>query len=407
MEETPSLPVPPVFKWQRVLFILVMIGVGVVIGRYVVPGDNIFSTPPVQFTAEKDGERQLVFPTFWEAWDTLHEKYIDSGKLGEQELFYGAVAGMVRAAGDPYTVFADPEETKQFEENIEGSFSGIGVEIGVRGGLITVIAPLKDSPAEQAGIREGDIVVAIDDQPLTQEDSIDQVVSRIRGKAGTQVILTVVHKDSKETEKVEITRATIEIESVKLTQEGDIAVVAITNFNGDTTERFNTIARQVATTTTRGIILDLRNNPGGYLQSAVDIASRFIPKGEVVVAERGKTDTEYHASGNALLGEIPVVVLINGGSASASEILAGALNDVLETPLIGEKTFGKGSVQEFIKLKDGSSMRVTVAKWYTPKGRNITEEGIAPTHEAKEDQATDADEQLERARQVLNERLGQ
>lgn len=384
---------------MKVLPALLMLLVGLFVGRYVVPAGVLPPHSPLRFVAVEEGKRQLIFPTFWEAWDTLHEKFIS--EVDDERLYYGAVAGMIQAANDPYTVFADPLETKRFEETIEGSFFGVGIEIGLRTGLVTVIAPLEGSPAQQAGVQAGDVIVAVDHKPLNPETTLDEVVNQIRGERGAVVTLTVVHKDARETSDIEITRDRIEIESVKYEQDGSVAVITITNFNGDTSTRFTTAARQALKDNASGVIIDLRNNPGGFLQTAVEIASRFLTAGQVVVSERGKETKEYTAEGNALLQGIPTVVLVNGGSASASEILAGALHDQAGAPIVGTKTFGKGSVQEFLKLRDGSSMRVTVAKWFTPNGRNINDEGIEPSIVMEQDQDTDTDEQMERAKEEL------
>ena len=381
----------------------VVLAIGVFIGRYVVPvsGSDL---GPLKYVTVNEGQRELIFPTFWEAKDELENKFI--GDLDEESLFYGAVRGMVAAAKDPYTVFSDPSATKQFEENIEGSFSGVGIEIGLRQNLVTVIAPLSGSPAEQAGVRTGDIVIAVDKKPITPDATLDQVVESIRGPKGTKVTLTVLHKDEGAPIDIAVVRETIEVESVKLTIENGIAHLIITSFNSDTASRFTTAARQIKDQNVRGIILDVRNNPGGFLQSAVDIGSRFLPTGTVIVSERGKETTDYQAKGNPVLGDIPVVVLVNEGSASASEILAGALHDKGGATLVGHKTFGKGSVQEFIKLDDGSSLRVTVAKWFTPNGVNINENGIEPDLIVDNKPDTPEDEQLQKAQEEIAKLTG-
>jgi len=349
----------------------------------------------------EEGERTLVFSTFWEAWDILQGNFIDAGSLEDEALFYGAVRGMVAAAGDPYTAFAEPDTTKQFEENLGGSFSGVGIEIGVRGGVVTVIAPLQGLPAEQAGIRAGDAIVAIDSEFITNDVSLDDVVQKIRGQRGTDVVLTVVHEGENQTEDVTITRDTIDIESVKFEMVDGIAHITITNFNGDTADKFEDAARAAKRAGARGVVVDVRGNPGGFLQSAVEIASRFLPRGTVVVSEQGNRAKDYTAKGATVLEDIPVVVLVDGGSASAREILAGALHDQLGTPIIGTTTFGKGSVQEFIKLGDGSSIRVTTARWFTPNGRNIDKDGIEPTIVVEQDREQEGDEQLQRALEEL------
>lgn len=385
----------PLPRHRGLLAAAVMLAAGIFIGRYLVP-----ALSPLQFVTVNNGQRELIFPTFWEAKDQLEKKFI--GDLNDADLFYGAVRGMIAAANDPYTVFSNPIDTQQFEETIEGSFSGVGIEIGLRQGLVTVIAPLNGSPAQQAGIREGDIIVAVDQEPITADQTLDRVVQAIRGPRNSTVVLTVIHKDERDTEDITVRRDTIEVESVKLEIEEGLAHIAITSFNGDTADRFTAAAQAIKQAGVRGIILDVRSNPGGFLQSAVDIASFFLPPGTVVVSEKGKNTTQYRSSGVANLAGVPVVVLVNEGSASASEILAGALRDRGQASLIGQKTFGKGSVQEFIKLRDGSSLRVTVARWYTPDDHNIDQNGIEPSIVIEDNPDTPEDEQLQRAKEEFN-----
>ncbi len=385
-------------KFTLIATLILLFSAGLFIGRYVVPASEL-KYSPLNFVSVEEGERRLTFPAYWEAWDTLHSKFI--GELTDEDLFYGAISGMVRAAGDPYTVFSPPSDTKQFEETIKGVFSGIGVEIGIRKGLITVIAPLDGSPAEQAGVQEGDIIIAVDKEVITQDTSIDDVVQQIRGLKGEPVIITIMRAGEAESQDISIIRDTIKIESVRLDIKDDIAHISITNFNGDTSDRFSKAAKEAVQANVKGIILDVRNNPGGYLESAVDIASVILDKGVLIVSEKGKDDKNYNARGKNILKDIPIVILVNKGSASASEILAGALADQINVPIIGTKTFGKGPVQKFIKLEDGSSIRVTVAKWFTPNGRSISDEGIEPTIEVEQDQETEEDEQLDKAREEL------
>ncbi len=387
---------------RRYAGFLTLLLLGLVIGRYVVPF-NAGLSGPLEVVSNVNGNRQFAFPTFWEAWDTLHTHYID--KLDDLDLFYGAVAGMVRATGDPYTVFADPQDTKQFQETLQGEFSGVGVEIGVRNGLITVIAPLEGSPADAAGVLEGDVIVAVDDDPITQDMSIDDVVQRIRGPKGATVILTVIHQGENDTQDISVVRQTIAVASVKLSTDAGIARFEITSFSEDTAGRFAQLAQEAKNQKVKGVIVDVRGNPGGFLQSAVDISSYFLKAGTTVVSERGKTDKEYKARRGSLFVDTPTVVLVNRGSASASEILAGALQDQRQVPIVGTKTFGKGSVQELLTLKDGSSLRVTVAKWYTPSGRSISDEGIEPTTEVEDNRETDEDEQLEAALEMLEKTI--
>lgn len=382
---------------ERSVVAILLVAIGVFFGRYIIPASDGQNQP---FSIIALGERRnLVFPTFWEAWDVLHERYLDA--IDDKNLLYGAVAGMVRAAGDPYTVFSDPDDAKQFEETLSGQFSGVGIEIGLKKGLVMVIAPLEGSPAKQAGIREGDIVVGVDDVLITQDMTLDEIVRKIRGPRGSTVILKVFRAGDESTRDVSIVRDTIVVESVRFEMHDSVTRISITSFNGDTKEQFTSAARELRKIDPAGIVIDVRNNPGGYLQSAVDIASFFLDPGTLVVEERGKSSKEYRTRGNGVFRDIPLVVLINGGSASASEILAGALQDQRTVPIVGTKSFGKGSVQELVTLSDRSSMRVTVAKWFTPHGRSITDQGIEPTEVIEDDDNTEDDEQLQRALEII------
>lgn len=386
---------------KRTASTVLILLVGIFIGRYVVPATISGESPVFEIVSSQQGQRQFAFPTFWEAWDALHENYISS--LDDKNLFYGAVAGMVRATGDPYTVFSTPEDAKQFQETLSGQFSGVGIEIGVEGGLVKVIAPLAGSPAEQAGVLAGDIIIGVDDTAITPDMTLDEVVQKIRGPLGSTVVLKVVHQGEDEPVDISVRRDTIQIESVRSSVENGIAHISLLSFNGDTTDQFASISRQLQQQNIQGIILDVRNNPGGFLQTSVDIASFFLEQGTEVVSEEGRKEGKevYKTKGRPILADIPLVILVNEGSASASEILAGALADQRGVPIIGTKTFGKGSVQELITLKDGSSIRVTVAKWFTPSGRSIDDEGIAPTIEVKDNRDTEEDEVLQRALEEL------
>lgn len=372
---------------------LLCIAIGILIGMSVsnpVPG----ITSPM-FEKDASGKESFIFSPFSEAHKVLQEQFI--GTLDDAKLSYGAVAGMVRAAGDPYTAFSDPEETKQFKETLKGSFSGIGAEMGIEGGLIVVIAPLDGSPAQKAGIKAGDIIIAIDGKNLSEDVSLDTAVRMIRGPKGTQVKITVLHPTAKEKTDIVITRDDIEVQSVKSEIKNGIAHISISSFNSDTASKFIKTARDVKRAGVKGIVLDVRHNPGGYLDAAVDIASEFLAPNSTVVIEKGKTETTHSAKWTGTLRDIPTVVLMDESSASAAEILAGALQDDLGTPLIGTKTFGKGSVQDVVDLSDGSSLRVTIAKWFTPKGISIADEGIKPTVEVQDNDNTPEDEQLQRA----------
>ncbi len=345
---------------------------------------------------------------FAEVWDLLHEEYLDKNQINDKELFYGALAGIVDALGDPNSVFLDPEITQEFSQELEGSFYGIGAEIGRKGGFLVIVAPLADTPADRAGLQPMDKILAIDGTDTTTM-SVDEAVSLIRGEKGSQVVLTVYSEDDEAPRQVTITRDKIDIPSVVLNFADDIAVIEITNFNDDTDERFAKAAQEVVNKNPRGIILDLRNNPGGYLTTAVEIASHWLEPGQVVVRETfsdKRNDNEYKAVNQVSLSHFKTVVLVNEGSASASEIVAGALQDYGLAEIVGMETYGKGSVQQLFPLDDDSSVKLTVARWLTPNGRTIEGEGITPDIEVDytmEDYNNDIDPQMDKAKQLIFE----
>lgn len=366
-----------------------------------------------QLLANGGDKKQPVnvdFGLFWETWNLLNEKYVDTTKLDQQKMIYGAISGMVKAVGDPFSSFMDPEESKAFSQDLEGTFDGIGVEIGMKNGILTVISPLDGSPAAKAGLRAGDKILKVGDT-LTTDMTVDEAVTKIRGPKGTDITLTILRNGDNNPKEIKITRDTINVKSVKLEwKDNGIAVVKISKFGDDTVSGMNQAATQIVTQKAKGVILDLRNNPGGYLEAAVDVSSDFISKGKVVVSEedRGGGKKDYTARGGNILGNIPVVVLVNSGSASASEITAGALRDDLGATLVGKKTFGKGSVQELEKLSDGSNLRVTIARWLTPNGDYIMEKGIDPTIDidlTEDDYNHDRDPQMDKALEVMKGKI--
>ena len=322
------------------------------------------------------------FSLFWDNWNSLHNKYVDQSKLDTKKLLYGAIQGMVNSIGDPYTVFFEPPESKKFQEEISGSFGGIGIEIGKRDDILTVIAPIKDTPAYRAGLKAGDKILRIDDKPTT-DLSIEEAVNLIRGKRGTTVVLAI-SSNGADTKEVEIVRDTIKIPSIEwqMLESGDkkIAYLQLFTFNQNIDSEFEKAAQEILKSEAERLIIDFRNNPGGLLDSAINIAGWFLDKDQIVTVEAFRDDSrnEFKSKGNGSLKIYPTVILINGGSASASEIVAGALHDNRGVRLIGEKTFGKGSVQELEKFKDGSSLKVTIAKWLTPNGISISDTGIEP-----------------------------
>lgn len=325
-------------------------------------------------------EQGVDFLMLQEVWEAVKQEYV-AQPIDESRLFYGALEGIVSSLDDPYSVFLDPELSKIFESDLSGEFEGIGAEIGIRKDQVVILAPLEGTPAQRAGLLPGDAVLFIDKLD-TFNLSLDEAVARIRGPRGTQVTLTILREGEGETREVVITRDLIRVDSVtwRFEDTHNIAVIKLNQFLENTEQELNTAINELLLKEPRGIILDLRNNPGGYLLTAIQVTSRFLPEGELVVSEHfsnGSTQ-EYHSKGTQRIMDIPIVVLVNEGSASASEIVAGALQDYGRAIIIGEKTFGKGSVQDFRSFPDGSTLKLTVAEWTTPKGRTITDEGITP-----------------------------
>jgi carboxyl-terminal processing protease len=345
------------------------------------------------------------FSIFWRTWD-LVEKNFD-GKIDYTNMVYGAAKGMVSSLGDPYTAFLTPEEANQLQDDLSGTVSGIGAEVAVKNGKITVVAPVDNSPAKKAGVMSGDIILKIDDAS-TEGMDVNTAVSKIRGQAGTKVKLSVQRGST--TKEFEITREKITVKSVSSEiKNNNIGYVKITRFDENTDADLKNTLSDFQSKNIKKIIVDLRDNPGGYLDQSVSVASEFVGNG-VIVSEKkdfsGGKPSEYKAlSGGLMTGsDVKIILLVNGGSASASEIVAGALKDHNRATLVGEKTFGKGSVQEIEDLAGGAKLRVTIAHWYTPNGKNISKEGIAPDVEVK---LTDADfnanrdPQLDKALELL------
>ncbi|MBU0722519.1 S41 family peptidase [Patescibacteria group bacterium] len=352
--------------------------------------------------------QDVDFNLFWNVWDELKDKYVDKNKLDDKKIFYGAIEGMVESIGDPYTVFMEPKVAKEFSDDLAGTFDGIGAEIGKKDDIITIIAPLADMPAEKAGLRAGDKIYAINGES-TAGLTIDQAVDKIRGPKDTEVTLTIFRKVFDKTKDFKITRQTILVKSIRTKiDDNKIFTITITNFNDDTSELFKQAAMEAVEKNPKGIILDLRNNPGGYLETAIDVASEWVDHGVIVTEQfNPEKKNEYSHRGRARLKDFPTVTLVNQGSASASEIVAGALKDNGKAIIVGMKTFGKGSVQTLQELKDGSSIKITVAKWLTPKGYNINEQGITPDVEVDltlEDFNKNIDPQMNKAVEILNKK---
>ncbi len=350
----------------------------------------------------------IDFDLFWEVWEIVKENYVDQ-PVDDEKLFRGSLAGIVASLGDRYSIYLPPKETKKFTDDLSGSFEGIGAEIGIKDGQLTVISPLEGSPAEKAGLLAGDMIVKVDDKE-TDGLSIDEAVDVIRGEKDSEVVLNIYRDGADDPFDVKVVRGTIKIESVKWKMLGDdgkednngkIAYLEITHFNGDTVKKFNDAIKQIIYKDPKALIVDLRNNPGGFLDGAISIASAWVEDG-VVVSEKLKGDNkiDHYSEGRAILQGMRTVVLVNQGSASASEIVSGALQDYGLATIIGKQTFGKGSVQDLKSLKDGSSVKITIAKWLTPDGKSIDDNGITPDIEAelsREDYDNGRDPQLDRA----------
>jgi carboxyl-terminal processing protease len=358
-------------------------------------------------------QETLDFELFWQVWDTLEDAYFDKGKIKEADLVWGAIKGMVAAVGDPYTVFLTPDEQRVTQEDLSGNFEGVGIQIGFIGSQLAVVAPLTGSPAEEAGIEAGDIIAGIKDATKDVERgtvgiTLPEAVQLIRGPAGTTVTLSLLREDEETPVVLDIVRREINVPSVTLEfvgDAGDVGDLKVLKFAGETLSEWEKAVLEIQKKQDlAGIIVDLRNNPGGYLQGAVDLGSEFLDNGEVVVVEEygDGSKNEFFVERAGRLTRESVVVLVNGGSASASEILAGALRDIKKSPIVGETTFGKGTVQEAKQLEAGTGLHITVARWLTPSGFWVNQGGLVPDYEQEDDPDTSEDEQLTQAIDIIN-----
>ena len=317
---------------------------------------------------------------FWDTWRVITEKYVYRDKLDTQKMIEGATKGLVNSLDDPFSEFLTPEENKALNEELNGEFFGVGMEIAKKDNNIVVVSPLPDSPAEKAGILPNDVILKIDGQD-TSEMSTQKAASLIRGPKGTTVVLTIFRPSTNETKEIKLIRDKITVPNLSFKQlDNGIVYLRIYTFNSSLILDFSEAALKIRALNPKGIILDLRNNPGGYLDSVVNISGWFLDKGDIIVREKYSDGKEKidRSTGPSLLRDIPTVVLVNDGTASAAEILAGALRDNRQIPLIGEKTFGKGSVQELVTLENNYSVKITIAEWLTPNGTIIQKNGLTP-----------------------------
>lgn len=373
-------------RWLLILLagLVVVFALGFMIGTALDVSKEVFTdTGEVNIERvvnlySKTRSSEVDFNQFWDVWDRVKQKYVGQ-PVDDVQLFYGAIAGMVRGLDDPHSVYFPPQEAARFAKDLTGEFEGIGAEIGIQDDQLTVIAPLPGSPAERGGLRPGDKIFAINEEE-TRDMSLDEAVSKIRGPGGTAVTLTVTQNGFDTVKDIAIIREKIVVSTVTIEQEEDgIVYLRLSYFNQDTWPSFDTVVRELVTDPPRAIILDLRSNPGGFLDTAIDVASEWVKTG-VILRERGSQAEErtHQSRGAHRLADIPTIVLVDRGSASGAEIVTGALQDYGVGTVVGEKTYGKGSVQDFEVLPDGSALKITIAKWYTPKDRLIDKEGIIP-----------------------------
>ena len=393
-----------------VFFISIVFGVGYFLG-YKGFLLSIEKFPIVTINRSQPPEKELNFSLFWDVWDRLEGSYYDKSKIKESEMVYGAIKGMVSSLGDPYTVFFTPGENRIVQEDLNGNFEGVGIQLDFKDSVLTVVSPLPDTPAEKTGVKAGDQIIKITDigkrvEKGTSGMSLQEAVALIRGERGTKVTLTLVREEVTEPFDVDIARGSINVASIKLEfvgDEGKIAHIKVLKFSGETKSEWQSAVNEIISRNVKGLILDLRNNPGGYLMGAVDIASEFVSDGTVVIEEwsDGKRQ-EYPVYGNGKLYKVPLVVLVNEGSASASEILAGAISDHKRGKIVGTVTFGKGTIQEPQELTSGSGLHLTISKWLTPNGSWLNGTGLEPDVIIEDNEETSIDEELAKAIELLS-----
>jgi carboxyl-terminal processing protease len=389
-------------------------GMGIFVGRnwqlkpqITNAGDASSSIMLVDVNRSTNHSRNVDFNQFWTVWDRIKEKYVKQ-PVTDSDLFYGAAQGLVASLNDPYSLYFPPKAADQFSKDLSGELEGIGAEIGVKNNQLLVVTPLPNTPAEKSGLKPGDKILFIDKVSTAGLD-VGAAVNKIRGKGGTSVTLTIAREGWAKSKEISITRAKINVPSVMSSvKPGNIAYIRVMQFNDSVMPLFNQTVADMQKRGVKGYVLDLRNNPGGYLNAAVEMGSKWVRNG-IIVSEKGVKgyNNNHYTEGNHPLSGIKTVVLVNRGSASASEIVAGALQDHHEATLVGEKTYGKGSVQDYETFPDGSALKLTIAEWFTPGGKNINKEGVKPDIEIKEDWEHDKigeDKLLDKALEILKQK---
>lgn len=408
---------------RTTLFVVLLVTLGLMLGfRYANEGSlfgkKIFflenlaqqtqSNNFLKLMGSSSKKAPVSMDTFWEVWQLVEKDYLESGEIDETKMMNGAVSGMVAGIGDPYTMYLPPDDNAKAEEDLAGSFYGVGIELAYIDGAIGIIAPLADSPGEKAGLLAGDIIIHVKDESkkLDQDTTgwtLDDAVKNIRGPKDTPVVLTIYRKTDNSSKEITVMRDEIIVKSVTLefveVNGKKIAHLKISKFGERTLDEWDTAVNEILGKKNQlaGLILDLRNNPGGFFDVSIDVASDFVKSG-IVVSQKSKYSTKnYNSNGKARLANMPTAVLVNKGSASASEIVAGALKDDLKVKLIGEKTFGKGTVQDRRELSNGGGLHITVGRWLTPNGSWIHKEGIPVDVEVAQNYDTAEDEVLQKA----------
>ncbi len=393
-----------------VILAVCLFAIGFVSGR-------VFQSNKGSIDSLISGKSDVSFDLFWDVWDLMESKYVDSSKIDEQNMLYGSIKGMVNSFGDAATVFLDPEETQAFNEASEGKlFQGIGAELGYDSNKqIVVVSPLEGSPAKAAGIRAGDTILAIDGEEIKADETVYDVVAKIRGESGTKVTLTILHKGAAQAVEIEIIRSEITVPSMDLSYKGsngEIAVLKVNRFTDATynewTENWDDAVNSIVESGVKKMVLDLRGNPGGFFNAAIYAADDFLDAGKVVAKEQdseGKIQ-DYNSTKGGKLTDIELVVLVDSGSASASEILSGALKQAGRATIVGEQTYGKGTAQTVLDLSDGSTLHVTILKWLLPDGGWLNKDNpITPDVEvvySSEDFQAGNDTQMNKAIEILN-----